>query len=548
MLYLLRKLSLSKNNSANAAFMLAKLLQVRISRSTLQQDVSEHPDYPSLLSISDCLKQYGIDNLTGKFARDKYSDLPTPFIAQLKGTQKARHQFVVVKEINQHQVRYYNAEQQVWETCSCTQFLDKSTGIALLAEAAADAGEAQYTQKIKQEKRTLSGRVFLGLLLPILLVAAFVPLLQQSGAGALPYMAFSLLTLTGTAICSLLIWYDIDQHNPLILRVCSAFKKTNCSAVLHSKGSGIFGVSWSAIGFTYFSGSLLYLLSAGVNNPAALFVLSWCSILAAPYILYSLYYQGIVVKQWCTLCLSVQVVIALQCLLVLLQGWHHFTAAPVTLLTLATGLGASFFAPFIVHQLTAPAILKSREAALNKREFRRLKYNRQIFEALLHRQRPIRTSTDGLGILLGNRQAAQKIVKVCSPFCDPCAAAFGPIKELIAANPDVQLQIIFAVTDQQTDARARPVSHFLAVDEEKDPQRTSDVLADWYLSPRKDYDAFAARHPVTGPLQAQHPKIAAMHEWCRNNGVQVTPTIFINGFELPENYQINDLRLLLSLS
>src|SRR6202000_2271777 len=90
--------------------------------------------------------------------------------------------------------------------------------------------------------------------------------------------------------------------------------------VLQSKASHIGGISWSAIGFTYFTGSLLFQLFAGMINPVALSLLAWINLAALPYVLFSVFYQWRVARQWCVLCLSVQVLLVLQFVTALADG------------------------------------------------------------------------------------------------------------------------------------------------------------------------------------------------------------------------------------
>ncbi|WP_147676335.1 DsbA family protein [Algibacter pacificus] len=47
---------------------------------------------------------------------------------------------------------------------------------------------------------------------------------------------------------------------------------------------------------------------------------------------------------------------------------------------------------------------------------------------------------------------------------------------------------------------------------------------------------------MNGELEKQNHKIEAMRNWCDAENITHTPTIFINGFELPKEYSIEDLR------
>jgi len=50
---------------------------------------------------------------------------------------------------------------------------------------------------------------------------------------------------------------------------------------------------------------------------------------------------------------------------------------------------------------------------------------------------------------------------------------------------------------------------------------------------------------MNGELKEQRKSLNAMATWCQSEQIMHTPTIFINGYELPNEYQIEDLKLLL---
>jgi len=47
---------------------------------------------------------------------------------------------------------------------------------------------------------------------------------------------------------------------------------------------------------------------------------------------------------------------------------------------------------------------------------------------------------------------------------------------------------------------------------------------------------------MNGELTLQKEKIYAMRAWCDSMKIRVTPTIFVNGAELPESYLIAELK------
>lgn len=190
--------------------------------------------------------------------------------------------------------------------------------------------------------------------------------------------------------------------------------------------------------------------------------------------------------------------------------------------------------------------MKAKEGMEYKNRFFRMKKDSRIFEALLAKQKKISASAAGLGITLGNPNATNTIIKVCNPYCGPCSKAHPEIHELLHANDNLKVQILFTATVEETDRRSKPVKHLLAIAEKQNEQLTVKALDDWYLPDDKDYDAFAAKYPMNGELKKQDEKIKSMNQWCDEVKIDFTPTFFINGYQFPENYNANELKYFLT--
>ena len=536
-----------KDNAPEAAYLLTQLLGAKISRSTLEKEIKNHPNYPTFLSVSDVLNNHGIENLTARFDKDKLSEIPTPFITQVNGKRQV-HQFTVVKKISDKHTHYYDPETQSWSTITLDAFADKSSGNILLAEIEQLVKEKDYEKKISEEKRIKLAQTLMVVCLPLFLMLSAVFAFINLGLAAVLPTLYSVLTLAGVAATVLLLWYEVDQTNDALQNICTGGKKINCSAILQSKDAKIFGISWSTLGFVYFAGGLTLLLLSGIANPITLNVLSWLTLVATPYVFYSVYYQWRVAKQWCVLCLSVQVVLSLQCILTFIAGWHDIASLQnANLFSLLLTTVSAFAIPFIIVSLLIPALRRAKESGRLNHELQRLKHSPEIFSAVLERQKAIEHSTEGLGITMGNPNGNFKIVKVCNPYCGPCARAHTPIEELLHNNPDLQVQIIFTATNDESDSRSKPVRHLLAIDQKQEAGLTERALDDWYHADTKDYDAFAKKYPMNGELKMQGDKIEAMSDWCDKTEIRFTPTFFVNGYQLPANYSVHDLKYFLSV-
>jgi thiol-disulfide isomerase/thioredoxin len=267
--------------------------------------------------------------------------------------------------------------------------------------------------------------------------------------------------------------------------------------------------------------------------------LSWLSLLVLPYTIFSVYYQSQIVKQWCILCLAVQLLLVLGAV----HSLVFYQLQPLSVIPLP--FFALFFLPALAWFAIKPLLLKLQKAKTEKREHLRLKFNTEIFDTLLKKQKQITEPADGLGILLGNKNAAHELIKVCNPYCGPCSKAHPEIEKLLEQNENLKARIIFTATNDDNDRAAIPVKHLLAVASSKNEAAKKQALDDWYLANKKDYDVFAAKYPINGELQQQDEKVDSMSKWCKTIGIQFTPTIFINGYQLPDAYSIVDLKYFL---
>ncbi|HMQ43036.1 MAG TPA: vitamin K epoxide reductase family protein [Mariniflexile sp.] len=315
------------------------------------------------------------------------------------------------------------------------------------------------------------------------------------------------------------------------------YKKINCNAVLDSKQATLFNgtISLSLLGFSYFFGTLSYLVISGFSF-AAFSVLGILSYITLPIILTSIYYQVVVLKQWCKFCIIIQAVFIAEIGISYFSGINVMAITPENVFLLL----ALFLIPILGWKLIKPMLEQEKESNVHKRALKKIKNNPHVLEGLLVKSKQIKTSVKGLGITLLNDAAKYQVIKVCNPYCGPCAKAHPMLDGLVNAGK-INLQVLFTAHANGEDVKAKPVSHFLAINELGDRSRLRQALDDWYLADKKDYETFAAKYPMNGELEKQTTKIVAMRQWCDAENITHTPTVFINGYELPKEYSIEDL-------
>jgi uncharacterized membrane protein len=527
----------------NVTIQLLKQLKVKVTDNTVNETVLNHPDYPSILSISDALNSWHVENAAIRIEPEKLQELPLPFIAYTKNNGNA---FILITKIDDEKVSYLD-ELNKLKTKNLSDFLKEFGNVVLLAHAKENSGEANFEKAKKAERRKnlrIPVIVAIGILLIIAAIASAIINNFQFTAILSLLLLFNFF---GLFVAIILLWYEADKANPALQKICSGGKKTSCNAVLNSKAAKVFGISWSELGFFYFAGCfLICLLSAFTNDVILLSFIRLICLATVFYIPFSIFYQWRIAKQWCPLCLTVQAILLLQFITVI--SYQPLAISSLQLINFSTRFIflAAFALPVIVWLIIKPLLIIKQKAKQDFRSLQRIKFNTEIFNALLEKQKHITESTEDLGIILGNRNATNTLIKVCNPYCGPCAKAHPEIERLLEEKDNLKVQIIFTATTDEKDKRALPAKHLLAISENNDETKTKQALNDWYLVVKKNYEVFAEKYKMNGELKMQNDKINEMKNWCDKVEISFTPTIFFNDYQLPDAYNIGDLKYFLA--
>lgn len=524
----------------NAVIALLRLLKIKVNKYSVVDTLKSHPDWPSLLSISDALKKWHVPNAAARATIDEIDQIPTPFLVQ---TRDINQPLYIVTDMLGDQINILDKDFSKTIGISRSDFNKKWTGVFLLPEPETYAIEANYIENFRQS--------WLNTLLPIALTligifASLYNLLHTQFTPITHSKLFSILEfsilLTGIVISILLLWYEIDKNNPVLQKVCTGMTKGDCNAILSSKQSRLFSwLSWSEVGFIYFGGSFLTLLFLNPLSYAISF-LAFFHFLAIPYTGFSIYYQWKIVRQWCVLCLVVQALLVIGFInsLTIPISWSFLGSPNLVFTTLLL-----YSIPAMLWFVIKPVILRLQKSQDTELEYNRFKYNTEIFDSLLKKEPLPIIPGEELGINIGKPDATNMLIKVCNPYCGPCAKAHPKIENLLHEVDNLKVKIIFTSKNDDHDRGKAPVSHLLAIAEQNDSKLKERSLDDWYLAEKKDYKLYAEKYPLNGELAKQGDKINSMSEWCTAVNIEHTPTFFLNGYKVPDAYDLNDLKYFL---
>lgn len=513
-------------------------LQIPHSKAYLKDLILSHPDNNSLLSIVDTFSTYGVTCMPVKIGKEKLDQVPLPTIVQT--SIEGSTYFNIIEDVNEEHVILYT-EKNKKKRYSREDFIRLWTGVTLLVEKTEDSTEPEI-QKSKQKQNV---KIALLALLGVSLLAwtfdGFSTILSTNEPPqVVASIGYFLLKVCGMAVASLLLWYEIESDNPTLKEFCSAGVRTDCGAVLGSKYSSILGgnISLSLLVFAYYSSGVLVLLGTTFSSVGMLSILS---LMVLPIAAYSLYLQAFVIKNWCRLCILVQGILILEAAVV---WFGNFYATPINPWEVAQ-YSFLFIGMVLGWMILKPRLLLEKSFYTDKRALAKFKGNPDVFGNLLMKSRKITHDTQGLGIQFKNEFAKYHVVKVCNPYCGPCSRAH-PILERLYHEGSINLQILFSPDRNIEEPKTKTIGHILAIDNEGKPELTRQALDDWYGANTWDYEAFAKKYPLQDGIANQIGRIDAMRVWCERERITHTPTIFINGYELPKDYNFNDLTYILN--
>ncbi|QEC77651.1 vitamin K epoxide reductase family protein [Mucilaginibacter ginsenosidivorax] len=524
------------NNYENAdavAIMLLKCLRINIPAHEIVAELSKHPDYPSLLAISDVLQNFNVNNAAYQVSIHDAGKVPCPFITNLN---RGDGEFIVVDKLTDGEVFFYNDKGK--QKLPRTTFDKFFGGVVLTAEKSSDLLEQQAKTKLSVASYRLPA-IIAGIL--IILSGSLITHSTYLANVTWQIIFLTIVKTSGLATTVLLLIQGIDGNNPLVQKLCQSVGKSNCNAVLTSKAANVFAwLSWSEVGFLYFAGTWLLLLF-GNGSALVWYTLLVLNLVSLPYTFYSIYYQARIAKQWCLLCCTVQAILWLEFITMALS---NVTGVPVFTAAGLSNIVICLLVPTILWAIVKPYLLRLQLLSPLKKQLRTFKYNVELFNNMLKAQPRYAMPAEDWSIVLGNAEANNIITMVTNPYCQPCSKTHQVLDNWLNQNPNLQARIIFTANNNDSDIKTPVSRHLMALNKLTDKTIVKHALHDWYGQKQKSYDAWAKAYPVQ-LNETEFYKIDQQKAWCQMAEVTATPALLLNGYRLPNIYQLPDLKYML---
>lgn len=529
------------SNTEAAIFKLLKFSGIIFDPETIAYELEKHPNYFSLIAISDVLKTLKIENIAWRQSFDKLANISGPFLIH---TNLNGGEFLVVTKIEKEYVVVSN-EKLNKHKLSIEDFKKIFGGVVLTVESIPKSSIFRKIFFTINEVKTYVIAVFLMVMVISTLffnTNYFNNLNWQLGW-------LSLVKITGLITSIFLLIQLVDNNNPFVKAICQPNSKTDCNTILSSNAAKIFEwLSWSEVGFFYFAGTLLLLLF-GNNSIVSWRVIIIFNFISLPYTFYSIYYQAYIAKKWCILCCTVQGLLWLEVipnisqLSVVFQKDSLYNFGEIGFTKTFFTLFVCLLTPIVFWIILKPLFLINQQLLPLKNQLRRFKYNRDFFNRMLIIQPKYSLPDEDWCILLGNKEASNIITMVTNVHCAPCAKMHKILDEFINHYDDLQARIVFT-SPNKNDSKISVCHKLMALNELKDKCIVKKALNDWYEGTKKNYKNWEKIYPIEYH-ESEFLKIDKQRDWCKMVGVTGTPTFLLNGYRLPELYHLPDLKYML---
>lgn len=484
----------------------------------------ENPNNNNLLGLSDMLLNYGVKSAGIKIEGDKEKILRiiSPPFATFVGRK-----FGIVFELTDTTVSFW-CEKNI--LIPRDTFLSLWNDVALIAEADDNSIEPEYNLHYRDDIIYFVKIIlfFLLMVLMIGLISYSSNLYQQIGL-----LVSLFINFIGLGVTYLLITRQVGVQNYYAERICSVFHNNGCDEVLMKGIDKLLSIfTLSEIGFSYFVSNILIILF----HPIYYYYVSVICVCALPFTIWSIWYQKVIIKEFCPLCLLVQIII-----------WGLFANNLLFgMIVLPVFSWYSIFLISCIYILPLLAInyIASKIASLEKlknisHELNVIKKDEMVFKSVLKKTVKYDITRSTSSIIWGNRCAKNLITIITNPHCIPCAKMHVRLKQL-HANTNAGYCFQYILTSF-SDELENSVKLFISMYQECSMDNFTIFLDDWYSSNNFNKDSFFNKYTFDRDDSKILLELKKQKEWIGSLDSFSTPTVFFNGYKLPESYSVEDL-------
>lgn len=470
--------------------------------------LNSHPNYPSLLAITDSLTFSGVENFSIKVPFKHFEQLPKVFITELKKDCKIFYYL----EKNDLTVKITNNRGDT--SVITNENLEKLwTGVVLIIE------------ENEQNKNSYN---FNNLILTTLLLILGLFTIYANNYNIL-YSVFLTLSLSGVFISIEILKVYFEKNNLSETNFCNVSKKFFCNTTIKSKKYAFSKyIEFVDLPIVFFGLTTIGLVLSVVSVNT----IGFLSNLSLPIVAYSIYIQKKKLKKWCTLCLLISLILISNTLFF----WYFqldFKMFAIPEIILLITIAILWF-----HVKKLSNTDRENKIAIDK--LLRFKRNQQVFNAI---------SLDVLDaeelkilpkIIIGKTEAPNVLSLFLSPSCPHCNTVFKEALDILEKNKEkLKIEIAYNLNINNSDNPYLDVAKITMklFNQKKD---FKSALEDWHIN-KLNIDIWKKKWSLEKDFLIENEQLEKQFQWCLKNEFNYTPVYVLNSKLLPHEYEIDEL-------
>ncbi|WP_223580100.1 thioredoxin domain-containing protein [Sphingobacterium sp. GVS05A] len=509
------------NTEKNIFTSILTILDIPYNKDVSNRFYHTHPHKYSLFGISDMLSHYKIRN--GAINVDNKSEdifnIETPFVT------KVANDFCIINQVSSEYVSYSIGSRIKQSRIEI--FCEEWCGTALLFRKESESIEPNYlSNKKKAQIESLLKMTSISVLFIIIGLSIY----KENSNRNIDFLFSFIINSAGIQVGFLLIQKQLDWNNDYTNKICSLFKHADCNTLLQSDAAKLLNtLTWSEIGFGYFIANMFVIIFL----PTFFHYYAHLCLLTIPYILWSLWYQRILAKTWCILCLFTLCILFSIIITNLLSG--IYLSYDMNLFDACFVLCIYLFSILSIHMLVKQ-ISNNNKTNHIIQQVNSLIANREVVSIILKDQPHYRINKNFSSIHFGDPNSETVITIITNPHCISCATTHKEVFELLKHSKNIAIQYVFTSFSGFEDSSKLLIALFF--DKNVD---TIEAYNKWFLRKNKQKELYSQFSSIDLSSTTVRNEFDKHKQWTEEMAVEVTPTILINGYKIPINWSVNDL-------
>lgn len=471
---------------------------IQSNREEIYQMLLSDKSYPSILSIINTLKIWGVN--CNAYQADYKSLVENEGYKIVHTTDNEGHFYLF--ENRGENVLLNDGEKNI---ISQQEFFQRWDGIIAIAER-------KIKKNIAWDRYTILKKILISLFL-----IGLVYTMKESFNDA------TLLMLNLAGIFVSLIVVSADYHEYKDIPFCYINERFNCKEVhKHNPLAKINNVSFAFLPLLYFLYYTIQEMTNSYHTPIVYFFTS----IALVTSLVMVGYQSIVIRKYCTLCLSISLIISIEFVLTFSSNTNYTNEVKGDLVSLVLAIILCF--------LIKERFKVDRDLISTKIFLSRFKRNKEIFRFLLKQSEPIRVST--FCMEFGEYNSENVIHTFLQPNCVHCKKIIEEMTTLILFHKNIKWLIsLSGINSDDNDSFIRYNHTQLQILQTYKENKENTLQL---LFHEKKCDKLNITDETVEIFRQQLKDINELR-------LKYLPLVSFNGRKLPWNYQISDLNFYL---